>query len=89
MKELFFTGSAFRESAVGASPIREVKQVSFPSRVAEPIFPVSVSGLSRYKTKELLGSDKVISAYGDNRGGTANEFRPRMYFVHLRFLFFC
>ena len=41
-------------------PIERVKQVSFPSRETQPK-EVSLSGLSRYKTEELMGSDKVIS----------------------------
>ena len=56
MKELFFAYSAFRESAGGAS--RYTEQSKSHSR-AEPLnVSVSVSGLSRYKTKELMGSER-------------------------------
>ena len=50
---------------------------------------VSVSGLSRYQTEELIGSDKVISFLGDNRGGTANVFSSSDVVLHPGLFVFC
>ena len=71
-RNYFLLSAVLRESAVGASPIRQGKKVSFPSRAAEPL-------VCRYGSAPLSGQKACWSLTerpfykNGNQGGTAKD----------------